>query len=201
VIITSGADPRPLEVEGEKEFIGKGVSYCTTCDGPMFGNKIVAVIGGGNSGFEAAISLAKYASKVYIFEYSDKVVANEAIQGQAKKTGKIEIITSATLQEIKGTDFVDSIVYQDRGTQDIKTLDVQGVFVEIGNQPATSFVGDLVDFNGKDEIKVDPKTCGTKTLGLFAAGDVTNTMLKQIVVAAGEGAKAAISAYRYLSVQ
>ena len=198
VIITSGADPRPLEVKGEKEFIGKGVSYCVTCDGPMFGNKIVAVIGGGNSGFEAAISLAKYASKVYIFEYSDKVVANEAIQEQAKKTGKIEIITSAALQEIKGTDFVDSIVYQDRGTQDIKTLDVQGVFVEIGNQPATSFVGDLVDFNGKDEIKVDPKTCGTKTLGLFAAGDVTNTMLKQIVVATGEGAKAAISAYKYV---
>ena len=198
VIITSGADPRPLEVKGEKEFIGKGVSYCTTCDGPLFGNKIVTVIGGGNSGFEAAIALTKFASKVYILEYLEKVMANEVVQEQAQKIGKIEVITNVALQEIKGADFVESIIYQDRGSQDNKTLEVQGVFVEIGNQPATSFVGDLVDFNGRDEIKIDPKTCGTKTQGLFAAGDVTNVMLKQIVVAAGEGAKAAISAYKYL---
>ena len=199
VIITSGADPRPLEVTGEKEFIGKGVSYCTTCDGPLFSNKIVAVIGGGNAGFESAIALTRFASKIYILEYSDKIIANETIQEQAKKTGKIEVITNAVLQEIKGKDFVESIVYQERSTQKIKTLETQGVFVEIGNQPATSFIGDLVDFNVRDEIKIDPKTGGTKTQGLFAAGDVTNTMLKQIVVAAGEGAKAAISAYRYLS--
>ena len=197
IIIASGADPRPLEAKGEKKFIGKGVSYCTICDAPIFADKTVAVIGGGNSGFEAALTLAGYAKKVFILEFNPKVGADEENQRKVKETGKTDIITNAVVKEIQGKNFVESIIYQDRPSQKINNLLVQGVFVEIGCQPATSFVKDLVDFNEKDEIKINPKTCETKTPGLFAAGDATDVFLKQIVVASGEGAKAAISAYYY----
>lgn len=197
VIVTSGADPRPLEVPGEKEFIGKGVSYCTACDGPLFGDKEVAVVGGGNSGFEAAISLHSYAKKVYILEFSPQIKADEINQKLAQKYD-IEVITNAAIKEIKGKDFVDSVIYQDRKSQKLITLNVQGVFVEIGSQPATSFAKDLVEFSEKDEIKIDPKNNMTKTPGLFAAGDVTDVRWKQIVIAAGEGCKAALSAYEYI---
>ena len=198
VIITSGADPRPLEVPGEKKFIGKGVSYCSICDGPLFVDKIVAVIGGGNAGFEASIALANYAKKIYILEYASKVGADEENQEKAEKTKKVEVITNAALKQIKGKEFVNSIVYQDRKTKKEKTLPLEGIFVEIGSQPATSFIKGLVDFNERDEIKTNPKTCQTKTPGLFAAGDVTEVKYKQIVIAAGQGAKAAFSAYEYL---
>lgn len=197
VIIASGADPRPLEVAGEKEYIGKGVSYCTTCDGPLFADKEVIVVGGGNSGFEAALSLSKYAKKVYILEFSSQVKADENNQNLAKKSG-IDIITNAALKKIQGGAFVDSIIYEDKNSKELITLKIQGVFVEIGSQPATSFVKDLVEFSERDEIKVDPKNNMTKTPGLFAAGDVTDVKYKQIVIAAGDGSKAALSAYEYL---
>lgn len=198
VIVASGADPRPLEVPGEKKFIGKGVSYCTVCDAPLFRNKTVAVIGGGNSGFEATIALSSWAKKIYILEYSSKVEADEENQERVKKIGKVEIITNAALKQIKGKKFVDSIAYQKRKSKKLQTLKVEGVFVEIGSQPATSFVKDLVNFNEKDEIIANPKTSQTKTPGLFVAGDVDDVPYKQIIIAAGEGAKAALSVYDYL---
>ncbi|MBZ9571885.1 FAD-dependent oxidoreductase [Patescibacteria group bacterium] len=202
VIIASGADPRPLEVPGEKEFIGRGVSYCAVCDGPLFKDKTVAVIGGGNAGFEEALFLSNFAKKIYILEYGATVKANETNQEKAKKTGKIEVINSAALKEIKGNKFVNSIVYQDLNSKENKTLEVQGVFVAIGSRPATFFVKDLVEFNHfinqLDEIEINPRTCETNTPGLFAAGDVSDVKYKQVVIAAGEGAKAALSAYEYL---
>jgi thioredoxin-disulfide reductase len=198
VIIASGADPRPLEAPGEKEFIGRGVSYCVLCDSPFFKNKTVAVIGGGNAGFEAAIFLSNIAKKIYILESSPQIRAFADNQEKIKKTGKTEIIINAVLKEIKGDKFVKSIIYQDMIAKELKTIEVEGVFVEIGNQPATSFVKDLVDFNERDEIKVDFETFQTKTSGLFAAGDVNLGKYKQIVTAAGEGAKAALAAYDYL---
>ncbi len=198
VIVASGADPRPLEVPGEKEFIGRGVSYCTSCDAPVFKDKAVAVIGGGNSAFEAAIALNKWAKKIYILEYGDKVVADKENQEAVKKIKKIELILRANLKEIKGDKFVKSVIYQDRKTKTDKTLSVEGVFVEIGSQPATSFVKGMVDFNGRDEIIVNAKTGETSTPGLFTAGDVDDNPYKQIVVAAGEGAKAALSVFKYL---
>ena len=198
VIVASGADPRPLEVPGEKEFIGKGVSYCTTCDAPLFVNKTVAVIGGGNAGFEAAIFLSLIAKKIYILEYGKKVGADEINQERVKKTKKVEIITNTALKRIRGNQFVNSLIYQDRKTRKSITLPVEGIFVEVGSQPATSFVKGLVDFNEKDEIVVEFETCETKTPGLFAAGDVNVGSYKQIVTAAGEGAKAALSAFNYL---
>lgn len=220
VILASGADPRPLEVPGEKEFIGRGLSYCAVCDGPLFKNRVVAVIGGGNAGFETAIFLAKIAKKIYILEFAPEVKADATNQEIVKKTGKAEIIVNAALKEIKGKprttfqennldkgntqkvvrgkDFVNSIAFEDRKTGEKKTLKVEGIFVEVGSQPATSYVKGLVDFNERDEIKVEFETCQTKTPGLFAAGDLNVGQFKQIVTAAGEGAKAALAAYNYL---
>lgn len=198
VIIASGADPRPLEVPGEKEFIGKGISYCVTCDAPLFADKKVAVVGGGNSAFETAEFLSSWANKVYILEYQEKVGADVINQQRTERNRKIKIITSVEPKEIKGGNFVNSLVYSDRKTGKESALAVDGVFIEIGSQPATSFVNGLVDFSKKDEIIIDPLTTQTKTPGLFAAGDVTNVVYKQIVIAAGEGCKAALSASSYL---
>jgi len=198
VVIATGADPRPLEVPGEKEFISKGVTYCTTCDAPFFKDKKVAVIGGGNSGVKAAIELTNYASKVYLIEFQDKLAADELEQERARNNEKIEILTSSALKSIKGSNKVEKIVYEDVKSKQKKNLNVEGVFVSVGTQPATSFIKEMVDFNEKDEIVVDPKTCQTKTPGLFSAGDVTDVKYNQIIIAAGEGAKAALSVYDYL---
>ena len=198
VLIASGADPRPLEVPGEKKFIGKGVSYCTACDAPLYAGKDVVVVGGGNSGFEAALFLAGWVRKLYILENSSKVSADQSIQEKAKKTGKIKVITSAALKKVEGKKFVESLVYQDNETKKTVSLKVGGIFVEIGSQPATSFVKGLVDFSERDEIVIDQKTMQTKTTGLFAAGDVSDVIFKQIVVAAGEGTKALLAISNYL---
>lgn len=198
VIVASGSDPRPLEVKGEKEFVGKGVSYCAICDGPVFKNKEVAVIGGGNSGFETAIFLANYVKKIYILESGKEPKADKDNQERVSKTGKCEIITNVRLKKIRGEDFVDSIVYQDKESKEEKELAVEGVFVEIGYQPATTFVKGLVDFNDRDEIKTESESCQTKTQGLYAVGDANAGKFKQIVTAAGEGAKAALASYNYV---
>jgi len=198
VIIASGNDPRPLKVPGEKEFIGKGVSYCPTCDAPMFKNKTVAVIGGGNSGFETAIMASKWAKKVYILEYGPEVKAEGENQEIAKKKGKIEVILNAMMKEIKGEKFVNAITFQDSKTKEEKKMDVEGVFVEIGLQPCSSFARELVECSERGEIGINPETFETKTPGLFAAGDVKKGKYKQIVIAAGEGAKAALSVNEYL---
>jgi thioredoxin-disulfide reductase len=198
VIIASGTDPRPLEVEGEKEFLGRGVSYCAICDGLLFKEKTVAVIGGGNAGFETAIFLSKIAKKIYILEYGEKVKADLTNQEIVKKTGKAEIITNAQVKKIVGDKTVKSITYLDRKTQQEKELKVDGVFIQIGNQPATSFAKGLVDFNERDEIVVEFETCQTKTEGLFAAGDCNIGPFKQIITACGEGAKSALAAFQYV---
>ncbi|MDD3399544.1 MAG: FAD-dependent oxidoreductase [Candidatus Pacebacteria bacterium] len=198
VIVATGADPRPLEVEGEKEFIGKGVSYCTTCDAPLFADKDVAVIGGGNSGFESALSMRKYANKVYILEASGEVKADEANRKKVEENPKIEVITSAAVKKIEGAQFVESLIYEDKKTGEEKTLRLQGIFVEIGNVPATGFIKDLVDFNERDEIKIDHRTCQTRTPGIFAAGDATDVKYKQIIIACGQGTTALLSAADYL---
>ena len=199
VIIATGAEPRRLEVPGENEYIGKGVSYCTTCDGPLYNGKDVAVIGGGDTGFEAAIFLNNYANKIYILEYGDAVRAGKDNQEKASLIEKIQIITSAELKQIKGDGFVNQIVFKDRKTEEEKILDVQGVFVQAGYQPATSFLKDLVELNERKEIVVDFETFETKTPGLFAVGDVNNGRVKQVIVACGEGATAVIYAYKHLN--
>jgi len=198
LILATGADPRFLEVPGEKEFIGKGVSYCALCDGPLYKDKTVAVIGGGNAGFETALFLSKVAQKIYILEYSDKVKADENNQKLVKSTGKTEVITNAALKEIKGGNFVELIIYQDLKTKKEKELKIDAVFVQVGYQPATSYAKGLVNFNKRDEITIKPETCETSTPGVFAAGDLNEGPFKQIVTAAGEGAKAALAAHNYI---
>jgi thioredoxin-disulfide reductase len=198
IIIASGKNHRPLGVAGEKEFLGRGVSYCVTCDGVLFSGKTVVVIGGGNAGFETALELDKYCPKVYILEFAPKVRADEINQEKAKASEKIEVICNAKAQEIKGKNFVSSLVYQDQLSKKNIELSVEGIFVEIGSMSATSFVGDLVDFNQGGEVKIDHRTGATKTSGFFAAGDVTDIRDKQIITACGEGAKAALSVYEYL---
>lgn len=198
VIVATGADPRPLEAIGEKEFIGKGVSYCVTCDGPVFRDKTIAVIGGGNAGLEAALFMTNYANKIYILEFGPEINADQENKDDVAKSDKIEIITNASVKEIKGEVMVDSLVYQDNISKENKILKVQGVFIEIGSQPATALAKGLVDFTKKDEIKVEPETFSTKTPGLFAAGDNNSGQYKQIVTAAGEGCKTALAAYDYI---
>jgi len=198
VIVATGADPRPLEAKGEKEFIGKGVGYCVTCDGPLFRNKPVAIIGGGNAGFEAALFMTNYASKIYILEFGAEVKADLENQKEVKDSGKIEVITNAAVKEIKGKVMVESLIYQENLSKENKELEVQGVFIEIGTQPATSMVKGMVDFTKRDEIMITSEAFATKTPGLFAAGDANSGPYKQIITAAGEGCKAALAAYDYL---
>lgn len=198
VIVASGRNPRPLSVPGEKEFVGKGVSYCSTCDAPFFQGKTVAIIGGGNTAFGTVIDLMQYAKKIYVLETGQKIIADEINQEKAKQSGKVEIILNAKVEAIKGKALVESLDYTDQISRETKTLEVSGVFVVIGSLPATEFLKNLVDFNDKGEIMINPSTCAAKTPGLFAAGDVTDVKYKQVVIATGEGAKAALSAHDYL---
>lgn len=198
VIVATGAEPRLLGVAGEEEFIGRGVSYCALCDGPIFRDKTVAVVGGGNSGFETALFLSNYVKKIYVLEFSSTPKADETNQKLLAKTNKAEIITNAKVQKIEGDKFVKSLIYLDKIIDQDKKIDVDGVFVEVGYSPATTFVKDLVDFSDRDEIIIDLETYATKTPGLFSAGDCNKGRYKQIITAAGEGAKAALAVYDYL---
>jgi thioredoxin-disulfide reductase len=194
VIIASGAEPRMLNVKGEKEFIGKGVSYCPICDGPLFREKEVAIVGGGDAGCEAGIFLVNYVKKIYVLDAGPEVTASKAVYDMLNKSGKAEFLTNVKMKEIKGDKFVSSVIYNDE-----KELKVSAVFIEIGYQPATSFIeSGLVDFTSKGEIIADPDTQATKEAGIFAAGDVSGGKCKQIVVAAAEGAKAALAVSKYL---
>ncbi len=198
IIVATGSDPRPLEIPGEKELIGRGLSYCSTCDAPFFKDKQVAIIGGGNAGFEAALDLAKYAKKVFIFERTNKPFADELLQERVKENKKIEVFLNKELKKIEGTKNVQAIVYQDLESHKTFQMPMTGVFVEIGAIPATGFLKGLRVLNKKDEIKANFKTGATSCKGLFAAGDVNDGKWKQIIIAAGEGARAALAAYEYL---
>lgn len=199
VIVASGAEPRMLDVKGEKDFIGKGVSYCPICDGPLFKGKEVAIIGAGDAGCEAGIFLLNYVKKIYVLEAGQKVFATREVQDVLRNSKKVEFITGAKLKEIKGKSLVDSILYEDE-KGDEREIKISAVFIEIGHKPATSFIDKgLVDFTKKGEIEVDPYSQATKIPGLFAVGDVCGGKCKQIVVAAADGAKAALSASKYLN--
>ena len=197
VIIATGSAPRQLDLPGEKEFVGRGVGYCVTCDGPLFSKRNVAVIGGGNAAFEAAFFLAKFAKKIFIIERGARVLADTSNQEAAQKTGKVEVIANAKILRVEGKNFVQGLVYENGEGEEI-ILPVEGVFIKAGNRPASGFAAGLVDFNDRNEIKFDRDTYQTKTAGVFVAGDVSDIKYKQIVVAAGEGAKAAMAANDYL---
>lgn len=197
VIIASGRQPRHLNIPGEEEFVGKGLSYCVTCDGALFRDKEVVIIGGGNSGLEGALELADYTKKVTILEVESKLQADEYLIEKVSKLSNVEIKTEVEPIRVKGDGFVNGITYKKIDSEEKKEISVEGIFVEIGAVPTTDFVDNLVDYNKKGELIVD-ENCRTKTEGLFGAGDVTNIRDKQIVVATGEGCKALLSAYKYI---
>lgn len=201
IILATGAQWRKLGVPGEEENIGQGVAYCAHCDGPFFKGKDIAVIGGGNSGVEAALDLAGIVNHVTVLEFADDLKADQVLINKAKEKDNIEFITNAATQEIKATDNkVTSIVYQDRSTGETHERDLSGVFVQIGLVPNTDFVKGFVDLNRFGEIEIDER-CRTDRKGIFACGDVTTVPFKQINIAMGEGSKAALSAFEYLVMQ
>ena len=198
LIITSGGRRRRLNVSGEDKFEGRGVSYCSTCDAPIFKNKIMAVIGGGNAGLEAVIDLVPYAAKIYLINRSPEPTGDPLTLEEIGKSDKVVIINNAQTQEITGEKFVSGLKYLDKTDNQIKELAVEGIFVEIGSTPNSEFLNGLVETNQAGEIVVDHKTGATSMSGIFAAGDVTDEIYKQNNISAGDGVVAALSAYNYL---
>lgn len=198
IIIATGKNPRRLNIPGEKEFENRGVSFCSICDAPLFGGKDVVVVGGGNAGFETAMDLTKYANKIYILEFEPSLTGDGILRDRLRDTGKVEFITNAEIKKIEGSDFVEKIAYNDRETGEQKEIPAGGVFINTGWIPATDFLRGFIDLNKYGEIITDQKTGKTSLSGVFAAGDVTDSIYKQIVTAASDGAKAALSAYEYL---
>ena len=199
VIIASGKKPRKLGVPGEDEFYNKGVTYCATCDAPLFGGKTVAVVGGGNTGLDSALLLSKYADKVYVLENSDKMKGDQVTQDKLKESGLTELLTNAEMKEIKGKKFVSAIVYKDKTSGEERELAVDGVFIAVGMIPNSDFLKGVCDLNQWGEVVISPRTNATSHVGVFAAGDITDVSEKQTVIAAGEGAKAALQCYKWLN--
>ncbi|NQU83963.1 MAG: FAD-dependent oxidoreductase [Parcubacteria group bacterium] len=196
VIYATGARPRLLNVPGELEFKNKGVTWCATCDAPLFKGKDVVVVGGGNSGLEAALQLAEIAKKVYLVEVMDKLAGDKVMIDKLKNNPKVEIMTKTGVKEIFGKILVEGVKLDQGGVE--KQLKVQGVFINIGYLSNTELVKKLIKLNERNEIIVGPAS-ETSAPGFFAGGDCTNTPYKQIIIAGGEGCKALLSAYKYLS--
>jgi len=198
VIIASGKIPKRLNVPGEKEFLGRGVTYCATCDAPVFNGMPVAVIGGGNSALDATLQLTKISSRIYLITINPQMEGDEVMLEKAEASPNVTILNNTETLEIKGDTTVKQIRVKNTSIGEEKYLDVRGVFIEIGSIPSCDFVGDQIERNKLGEIKVDNRN-STNVPGVFAAGDVTDVIEKQIIIAAGEGSKAALAAYEYLA--
>src|SRR5471030_1710676 len=198
LILATGARWREINVPGEKQYRNHGVAYCPHCDGPLFKGKRVAVIGGGNSGVEAAIDLAGIVSHVTLLEFDSKLRADAVLQRKLYSLPNVDVITSALTSEVKGDgQKVTGLAYKDRDSGEFKTIDLEGIFVQIGLLPNTDWLKGTVELTPRGEIIVDARG-ETSLPGVFAAGDVTTVPYKQIVIAVGEGAKAALSAFDHL---
>ncbi|WP_346841993.1 alkyl hydroperoxide reductase subunit F [Metapseudomonas otitidis] len=198
VILATGARWREMNVPGEQEYRGRGVAYCPHCDGPLFKGKRVAVIGGGNSGVEAAIDLAGIVAHVTLIEFDSKLRADAVLQKKLHSLHNVEVITSALTSEVKGDgQKVTGLTYKDRTNDEFKTLELEGIFVQIGLLPNSDWLKGTVELSPRGEIIVDARG-ETSLPGIFAAGDVTTVPYKQIVIAVGEGAKASLSAFDHL---
>ncbi|MBJ7576163.1 alkyl hydroperoxide reductase subunit F [Luteimonas sp. MC1828] len=198
VVLSTGARWRQMGVPGEDKYRNKGVAYCPHCDGPLFKGKRVAVVGGGNSGVEAAIDLAGLVAHVTLIEYDDKLRADEVLQRKLRSLANVRIITSAQTTEVLGDgNRVNGLVYRDRAGGDSHRIELEGVFVQIGLLPNTEWLKGTLALSPRGEIEVD--AAGRTSLpGVFAAGDATTVPYKQIVIAMGEGSKAALSAFDHL---
>ena len=196
VILSTGARWRNVGVPGEAEFKNKGVAYCPHCDGPLFAGKDVAVIGGGNSGIEAAIDLAGIVKHVTVLEFLPELKADSVLQERLYSLPNVTVIKNAQTKEITGTDKVNGISYIDRETEETHHVELQGVFVQIGLVPNTDWLGETVE-RVRGEIVVDSRGA-TNIPGVFAAGDCTNSPYKQIIISMGSGATASLSAFDHL---
>jgi alkyl hydroperoxide reductase subunit F len=197
VVISTGARWRNINVPGEAKFKNKGVAYCPHCDGPLFKGKRVAVIGGGNSGVEAAIDLAGLVGHVDLVEFDTVLRADEVLQRKLRSLKNVTIHTNAQTTEIAGDSKVNALIYKNRANDEVHTLELEGVFIQIGLIPNTDWLKGTVDLTKHGEIIVDAKG-QTSIPGVFAAGDATTVPFKQIIIAAGDGAKAALGAFDHL---
>jgi alkyl hydroperoxide reductase subunit F len=198
LILATGKRNRLLNVPGEKELVGRGVAYCATCDAPFFKRKKVVVVGGGNSAFTTAMDLLKVEAGVTLVNFNKGWRADETLKQRVRQTDKVSLLDYHQVVRIEGRDRVTAVVVRNREDEKEEKLDASGVFVEIGLLPNNESFKDLVELNEQGEVIVDC-SCQTSVEGVFGAGDVTTVPHKQIVIAAGEGAKAALSAYNYLT--
>lgn len=197
VILATGARWREMNVPGEREFRGKGVAYCPHCDGPLFKGKRVAVIGGGNSGVEAAIDLAGIVAHVTLLEFDSVLRADAVLQKKLASLPNVTVITSAQSTEVTGSDKVNGLVYKERVSGLTKRIELEGIFVQIGLVPNTDWLKGTLALSPRGEIEIDARG-QTSLPGVFAAGDATTVPFKQIIIAMGEGAKAALGAFDHL---
>ncbi len=197
ILISTGASPRRLNALGEKEYAGRGISYCATCDGPFYPDKIVAVVGGGNSAFEEAIFLAKYAREVHILNRDDQIIADKIYQNRVAENEKISLSLNTTVEEIAFGDPNDKhLVLKDQDTGELKRLSVDGVFIFIGSIPNTGLFKDQIEL--EDGYIVTDRYHKTNLDGVWAAGDVQSKALRQVATAVGDGACAAHGINKYL---
>lgn len=197
VIIATGAKPMKLSVKGENEFLGRGVSYCAVCDGAFYKDKIVAVVGGGNSAVEEAIYLTKFASKVYLIHRRDDLRADKIIQERAMKNEKIEFIWNSVVSEIQGAELVNNLVLKDTNTNEQSNLAVDGIFPYIGITPNVENISGQIAQDKSGFILTD-ETMKTSIDGVYAVGDVRKTPLRQVITAASDGAVAGVYAVKYI---
>lgn len=197
IIIATGAQPMKLGVQGEKEFVGRGVSYCAVCDGAFYRNKVVAVVGGGNAAVEEAMYLTKFADKVYLVHRRDELRADKIVQERAFKNEKIEFVWNSIVTEIKGENLVDTVVLENVKTHEVSNLSVNGVFPYIGIVPNVENIsGQLLQDAGG--FIITDETMATSVEGVFAVGDVRKTPLRQVITAASDGAVGAVYAVKYI---
>ncbi|PIC56011.1 alkyl hydroperoxide reductase subunit F [Sporosarcina sp. P12(2017)] len=197
VILSTGARWRNIGVPGEAEFRNKGVAYCPHCDGPLFEGKDVAVVGGGNSGIEAAIDLAGIANHVTVLEFAPELKADAVLQERLNSLPNAKVLTNVQTKEITGTDKVDGVTYTDRDSGEEHHIELDGIFIQIGLVPNTDWLGDSIERNRFGEIVIDKKGA-TNVPGVFAAGDCADEPYKQIIISMGSGATASLSAFDYL---
>lgn len=200
LIVATGKSPRWLNVPGEKKFMGKGVAVCAICDAPLYRDKDVVVVGGGNSGVEATIDLAKIANHITIVQFLDELTADQVLIDKMNQFDNFDILYKHEVIEVLGDDKLEGVIVQNRDTKEKQRVDARGVFVEIGWVPNSEFIEDTLELNKWDEVMIDC-ACRTSEKGIYAAGDVTSVPYKQIISAAGDGAKAALSACEYVLKQ
>ena len=198
IILACGSEKRKLGVVGEREYLGKGVSYCATCDAAFFRNKIVAVVGGGNSALFEALALSKFVRKVYVLHRREQFRATSVVQERALAEPKIELVYSTVVREIKGEEVVTGIAVENVRNNQVSNLAVDGLFIAVGMSPNTAFLKNIICLNEQGMIVVDERM-RTSVQGVFAAGDVRQNSIGQVISAAGDGAVAAISAIKWVA--